>query len=626
MIIIIPLGGIGKRFTDFGYEMPKPLIRAHGKEIILRVVESFKLIPSDKIYIVYNEILDQYGFKDYFIHHKNIFLYKLEKNTKGPVETINQIIKIIRNSSKDESLLLADGDTFYNKNILNNLRKKENPTIIFSKTRDKNPIYSYIKTKNNIVSEIKEKERISNKFNVGSYYFNNMENYYVYSKKVLNKNRFAYISNVYAEMIKDKLKIDSIEIQHQDFVCLGTPKQLIDYCVESKQEKRRFCFDLDNTLVTLPAIKGDYSTVKPIYQNIKLLRYLKKNNHYVIIYTARRMKTFNSNVIKVKKNIYNMTKNQLRDFQIPYDELIVGKPYADFYIDDLAINSFDNLNFKLGYYDLKDSESRVFNDVVVGENFTIKKSTNIKKISNEIKYFKKLPSKLKRFFPKIISNGNNWYKMETIKGIQFSYLIENNLLQNEHIDRLLYQIEYIHKFKTIKNSKNFYQNYNKKFNLRVKLINPSLIKKNLKHINYIKMQIHDYVKNDRGKISIIHGDPVFSNIHLKEENEIIFLDPRGGQLNNFSLYGDLFYDYAKIYQSLYGYEFIISRKIPIKKLKQLREYFEIKFLDKFGKDKIHDLKILCSSLFLTLIPFHHENLSKIFICKSKEISPFKNKI
>ena len=55
----------GKRFKDFGYETPKPLIRAHGKEIILRVVESFKLIPSDRIYIVYNKILDHenYSFK-----------------------------------------------------------------------------------------------------------------------------------------------------------------------------------------------------------------------------------------------------------------------------------------------------------------------------------------------------------------------------------------------------------------------------------------------------------------------------------------------------------------------------------------------------------------------------------
>ena len=34
--------------------------------------------------------------------------------------------------------------------------------------------------------------------------------------------------------------------------------------------KKRFCFDLDNTLVTYPKIKGDYSTVEPIVKNIEL--------------------------------------------------------------------------------------------------------------------------------------------------------------------------------------------------------------------------------------------------------------------------------------------------------------------------------------------------------------------
>ena len=27
MNIIIPLGGLGKRFSDFGYKLPKPLIK-----------------------------------------------------------------------------------------------------------------------------------------------------------------------------------------------------------------------------------------------------------------------------------------------------------------------------------------------------------------------------------------------------------------------------------------------------------------------------------------------------------------------------------------------------------------------------------------------------------------------
>ena len=34
MIIIIPLGGVGKRFSDLGYTDPKPLIKVQGKEII----------------------------------------------------------------------------------------------------------------------------------------------------------------------------------------------------------------------------------------------------------------------------------------------------------------------------------------------------------------------------------------------------------------------------------------------------------------------------------------------------------------------------------------------------------------------------------------------------------------
>ena len=42
MNIVIPLGGLGIRFKDFGYTMPKPLIKAAGKEIILRVVDSIK--------------------------------------------------------------------------------------------------------------------------------------------------------------------------------------------------------------------------------------------------------------------------------------------------------------------------------------------------------------------------------------------------------------------------------------------------------------------------------------------------------------------------------------------------------------------------------------------------------
>jgi NDP-sugar pyrophosphorylase family protein len=47
MNIIIPLGGIGKRFSDNGYTKPKPLIKVLGKEIIFWLLDSLNIDDSD---------------------------------------------------------------------------------------------------------------------------------------------------------------------------------------------------------------------------------------------------------------------------------------------------------------------------------------------------------------------------------------------------------------------------------------------------------------------------------------------------------------------------------------------------------------------------------------------------
>jgi histidinol phosphatase-like enzyme len=49
---------------------------------------------------------------------------------------------------------------------------------------------------------------------------------------------------------------------------------------------RRFSFDLDGTLVTLPKVAGDYSTVEPIESNIELVKELHKSGNYIIIQTV----------------------------------------------------------------------------------------------------------------------------------------------------------------------------------------------------------------------------------------------------------------------------------------------------------------------------------------------------
>ena len=50
--------------------------------------------------------------------------------------------------------------------------------------------------------------------------------------------------------------------------------------------------------------------------------------------------------------IGKITFDTLDKYDIPYDEIYFGKPYADYYIDDLAINCYDELEKKLGFYQM----------------------------------------------------------------------------------------------------------------------------------------------------------------------------------------------------------------------------------------------------------------------------------
>ena len=54
MQLIIPMSGIGKRFKDAGYKLPKPFIRISGKPIVQHVVEMFPGV-EDVLFIVNKE-------------------------------------------------------------------------------------------------------------------------------------------------------------------------------------------------------------------------------------------------------------------------------------------------------------------------------------------------------------------------------------------------------------------------------------------------------------------------------------------------------------------------------------------------------------------------------------------
>ena len=145
MILLIPLGGIGERFSKNGYNLPKALINLFGKPILYYLLDNLDIKKIDFIYIPYNNQYAKYRFEDKLMkdypHIKFKFLC-LEKNTEGAAETINIALKKLDVDLKDKPILCLDGDNFYTTNIVH-LWNGENKIITFEDINN-NPIYSYV--------------------------------------------------------------------------------------------------------------------------------------------------------------------------------------------------------------------------------------------------------------------------------------------------------------------------------------------------------------------------------------------------------------------------------------------------------------------------------------------------
>ncbi len=103
------------------------------------------------------------------------------------------------------------------------------------------------------------------------------------------------------------------------------------------QTGRRYVFDLDDTICT----GKPYESAVPVDRVVGLIRKLKERGAFIIIHTARGMKTFDGDVSQVISHYGEMTHRWLRENDVPYDSLVFGKPSADLYVDDKALNVKD---------------------------------------------------------------------------------------------------------------------------------------------------------------------------------------------------------------------------------------------------------------------------------------------
>ncbi|HIF9133601.1 TPA: HAD hydrolase family protein [Photobacterium damselae] len=105
---------------------------------------------------------------------------------------------------------------------------------------------------------------------------------------------------------------------------------------------KRLIVDLDGTLTQ--ADTSDYRKVKPRLDVIEKLKEYHLSGFEIVISTARNMRTFEGNVGKINIHTLPTIVEWLDKYNIPYNEIIVGKPWCGhegFYIDDRAIRPLE---------------------------------------------------------------------------------------------------------------------------------------------------------------------------------------------------------------------------------------------------------------------------------------------
>jgi capsule biosynthesis phosphatase len=636
MKVILLCGGAGTRFENI---YPKPLNFVVGRPLIEYVMDALKNALTMLTVFYYHE-LEYYGLKEYLINtYKDIVFefIKIDFRTRGPVETCFIGLKKLK-LGDDEQILFLDNDNIYmGLSSFDNL--PDGNFLITNKNPTNLSHYSFVRTDNDSrVIEIQERKMISNDICMGGYGFKNYETCLHYLKQVMETSEDEpFLSYVFNKMLTDNIEIKSYSLPQS--YSLGTPNDILFNINKITFKKLRVVIDLDNTIFTYPTQYKDYSTVKAIQHIKNLMQLLKSKGHEIVIYTARKMISCNGNVGKIIKNVGQTTLQTLEELEIPYDELHFGKPYGDIYIDDKAFNTFDkNLAEQIGFFEgamsIQDYQANKYNRVRrINKTRIMKEGPSLR---GEIWFYNHIQlSPINKYFPTLISTENdNRILLEFIDGTLLSKIYNEGLLQNFILYKLLNAAEVIHSIQLDDGVKidqeDMHLHYIEKFEERSKHHQHYPFENFITVYNEIKIFLNDYLSKSISIVDVIHGDLWFSNI-LFLKGEFKFFDMRGKIHNKFTTKGDKLYDYAKIYQSILGLDYILEfeEHIPQHIFNKIDELFWNYLIDQKIISSRNDNSIIKLAGYLIYNTFHAypedfdvqkkklvwELVENIFLCK-----------
>jgi len=228
MKVIIPMAGLGSRFSSKGHDLPKPLIQFLGKTMIQHVVEHLGLAEQcQHIFLCQKEHVEKYDLESLFAQFVPDFkIVKIFGVTDGAATTVSRAEVAV---SRDDPILIVNSDQLVHWNkVTDNLTADG---TVFCFPGGTGPKWSYAATDDKgQVTKVAEKVQISKHATTGMYYWKNFGLYLDSYKKMIaandRVNNEFYVAPVYNYALEGN-DINIRYIQAVDQV--GTPEELDEY-------------------------------------------------------------------------------------------------------------------------------------------------------------------------------------------------------------------------------------------------------------------------------------------------------------------------------------------------------------------------------------------------------------
>jgi len=226
--ILIPMAGLGSRFQQQGYILPKPLISVNGKTMIQTVVDNLN-IDANFIFVVQKSHYEQYNLEIILpLIAPGCKIIQTEGLTEGAACTTLLAKEFIDNN---EHLLIVNSDQFVEWNSCDFMStmihyEYDAGILTFEASESK---WSYAKTgEDGFVNLVAEKDPISNEATVGIYYWKHGCDYISFARQMIYKNirvkNEFYVCPVFNEAIIAGKKIKTFKTNKM--WGLGTPEDL----------------------------------------------------------------------------------------------------------------------------------------------------------------------------------------------------------------------------------------------------------------------------------------------------------------------------------------------------------------------------------------------------------------